>query len=77
MIEVGAFKYDPKTKLVEGPAEYMREQGDAKLKECLSGKSAVVEYGLSTGGDPATLILVALQTDYAGWIGMKGLAARG
>lgn len=81
MIEVGAFKYDPEAKSLAGPADYMRERGDAKLEEILAGKSAVVNAGFSVAAEgkhaTETLVLVALQTDYAGWLGLKRLAGMG
>ena len=80
MIEVGAFKYDTEEKVLEGPADYMAERGDAKLEEILSGKSAVVNAGFSIASKgehrTETLVLVALQTDYAGWLGLKGLIGK-
>ena len=79
MIEVGKFKFNTETNVLSGPENYMLEQGDAKLEEILSGKSKVLEAGFSFAGKmeyrAETLILVALQTDYAEWVGKKRLAA--
>ncbi len=72
MLKVGHFIYD--NGVVSGPAEYMREQGSAKLRDIEAGNSAVVNYGLMHGkGSVEQLVLVALQTDYAGWRGTKSL----
>lgn len=74
MIEVGAFKYDPESKMLSGPKEYMEERGDEKLEEILSGKSTVANFGMTgASGSPERAVLVALQTDYAGWKGLQSL----
>ena len=67
---VGAFKYEDGA--VFGPADYMREQGNDYLDKIEAGNCAVFNYGAMTGkGDTVTLVLVALQTNYAGWKGMQ------
>jgi len=75
MLKVGAFTYEAGK--VSGPSEYMNEQGSAKLEEIQSGKSAVFNFGCTrckgTEVELARLVLVTLQTDYAGWRGMKTL----
>lgn len=68
---VGRFSHDAGT--VRGPADYMRERGNAKLAEIEAGRCVVVSYGVANGHDPVTTILVALQTDYAAWRGMQQL----
>jgi len=81
MIEVGVFQYNPETKSLAAPADYMLARGDAKLEEILSGKSAVVQVGFSVAGKgkhaTERLILVALQTDYAGWLGLRSMRRSG
>lgn len=61
---------------IEGPADYM---ASAAYRRCMGkigrGQSAVVNYGISEGRDLAALIAVALQTDYAGWLGMRSFGA--
>jgi hypothetical protein len=69
--EVGRFVYDPETDTIEGPAAYMREQGNARLKAIAAGHDVVVSTGYARHGDMALAILVSLQTDYAGWVGAK------
>ena len=58
-----------------GPAAYMREQGNAKLDNILAGTDAAFNICAGFSPDAETAILVALQTDYAGWLGMKQLCA--
>lgn len=71
-LEVGKFIYA--NGVVSGPAEYMRERGSAKLDDIEAGNSHVVNYGLMhSKGSVEQLVLVALQTDYAGWRGLRGL----
>jgi len=75
MKEVGHFKIDGDSVL--GPADYMEEQGDAFLNKLLNGGSTVYNYAVGTrGDDPEMALLVALQTDYAGWAGTRGLMRR-
>ncbi len=70
---VGAFTI--KDGSLYGPKEYMDEQGNAKLDEILGGVSVVFNTSmrLNPHQDIETAILVALQTDYAGWKGTKQL----
>jgi len=58
-----------------GPAEYMREQGNAKLDDILAGTDAAFNICVGFSPDVETAILVAMQTDYAGWIGARLLIA--
>jgi len=49
----------------------MHERGNAKIKGILDGKDVVFNSVAHLSPDLETAILVALQTDYAGWAGMK------
>lgn len=71
MVKVGEFKSDGKS--VWGPERYMKEQGNAKLDAIMSGTDAAFEVMVRTAthNDPVRLVLVALQTDYAGWKGLN------
>lgn len=72
MIEVGVFKYDPETKEVSGPAEYMREQGFERMRKIERGEDVVFNYGAGGASpSPEVALLVSLQTDYAGWKGLR------
>ena len=73
-IAVGRFTYDPATNQVSGPASFMQELGSKKLDSILSGQDAGFNAMVACAprnSDPATLVLVALQTAYAGWLGTK------
>ncbi len=60
--------------VVSGPAEYMRERGSERLDRILRDDDAVFNAGARLGGKSAeTLVLVSLQTDYAGWKGLRSL----
>ncbi len=73
---VGRFIYEDGT--LTGPAEYMRERGDARLAKIVAGEDVVFNFGAMSGrGDTITLVLVSLQTDYAGWLGTRELLSRG
>ncbi len=56
-----------------GPVEYMREQGDAKLESILAGNDVVFNFGCLKSPDVETALLVAMQTNYAGWKGTRSL----
>lgn len=69
--KVGAFEV--RDGALYGPAEYMRDQGDAHLAKILRGEDMLVNLGLSP--DVTTAILVSLQTDYAAWRGLREMLA--
>jgi hypothetical protein len=73
MKTVGRFSIDGSQ--LSGPAEYMKERGNAYVAECLAGTCAVFNYGLTASPDAETALLVALQTDYGAYAGMKGFEA--
>jgi hypothetical protein len=66
---VGRFTIDGET--ISGPAEYMREQGNARLDRILAGKDTVFNLSSHLSPDVETAVLVALQTDFAGWLGAR------
>src|SRR5215218_7547609 len=68
-IEVGRFYVEGGA--LYGPADYMREQGDAKLAGILAGTDTVFNMTSHLSPNIYTAILVAMQTDYAGWHGMR------
>jgi len=72
---VGQFTFNTETNVVEGPAEYMREQGSARLERIMSGNDVVFNMGVTRSPDVYTAVLVSLQTDYAGWKGTRQLLA--
>ena len=72
MKQVGKFTIDKG--VLSGPAEYMKEQGGAKLEKILAGTDVVFNASLTHSPDIETGILVAMQTDYAGWLGDKELS---
>lgn len=79
MKTVGEFSFDGTS--VAGPAQYMREQGSAKLDSICSGNdagfNAMLAVRAGKSDDLETLILVALQTNYAGWKGMQQILNMG
>ncbi len=54
-----------------GPRDYMEEQGNALLDKILVGEDTVFNMTADQSPDIETAILVRLQTDYAGWLGLK------
>lgn len=49
----------------------MEEKGNALVEEIVAGNSAVFNQSVMSGTDVETAVLVALQTDFAGWLGFK------
>ena len=61
---------------IDGPADYLAsEHYSSVVARIASGGSAVVNYALRDGRPLAQAVAVALQTAYAGWLGMRGFAA--
>ena len=54
-----------------GPRDYMEEQGNALLDKILAGDDPIFNMTKDQSPDVETAILVRLQTDYAGWLGLK------
>ncbi len=69
---VGAFAID--NGVISGPANYMKERGNEKLKRITGGEDVVFNASLLQSPDVETGVLVALQTDYAGWLGQREIA---
>lgn len=69
VIVVGHFTYEDGILL--GPRDYMLEQGNALLDKILTGEDTIFNMTKDQSPDVETAILVRLQTDYAGWLGIK------
>jgi hypothetical protein len=54
-----------------GPRDYMEEQGNELLDRILAGEDTIFNMISDQSPDIETAILVRLQTDYAGWLGLK------
>jgi hypothetical protein len=80
---VGRFSFDYATGTVSGPADYMRKQGNARLRSIEQGQDVVVKMGYQLAQDRGespdiiTLILVSLQTDFAAYLGALTLGRDG
>ena len=70
MKTVGKFQID-ETGMFSGPNQYMTEQGSCKLDEIMAGKCISFNMTCHLSPDIETAVLVAMQTDYAGWIGLQ------
>ena len=70
---VGRFTFDPSTQMIEGPGEYMADQGSALMDKITSGNDAVFNMTAHMSPSPIVAVLVRMQTDYAGWIGSRQL----
>ena len=60
--------------VLSGPQDYMVEQGNALVDKILAGEGTIFNLTASQSPDVETAILVRLQTDYAGWLGLKQAA---
>ena len=67
---VGVFTLDD-ADVLSGPGDYMTEQGDKLLDRMLAGEDTVFNMTAHLSPDVRTALLGRLQTDYAGWLGMK------
>lgn len=77
--EVGAFTFDSADSSISGPAEYVRS---AEYRACIAsienGTNPTFRAGMEHSPSVEVALLVAVQTDYAGWHGMRTFnAARG
>ncbi len=66
---VGQFTYEDG--ILCGPRDYLEEQGNALLDKILAGEDTIFNLTKDQSPDIETAILVRLQTDYAGWLGLK------
>ena len=73
---VGRFTYDSADGSIQGPKAYIGERFDAVMNGIYAGRSTVFNFATAQGSEPAAAILVALQTDYAGWKGTRDLVNR-
>ncbi len=69
--EIGKFKIVDDA--LYGPESYMNEKGNAKVDAILAGNDAGFNAMIQARPDIAIeqMICTALQTDFAGWLGMK------
>jgi hypothetical protein len=66
---VGQFTYEEG--ILCGPRDYMEEQGNALLDKILAAEDTIFNMTKDQSPDIETAILARLQTDYAGWLGLK------
>ncbi len=57
--------------ILSGPKQYMEEQGNTLVDKVLAGEDVIFNTTAHFSPDIETAILVRLQTDYAGWLGLK------
>lgn len=57
--------------ILKAPARYMDERGDALVDAIFAGEDVIFNTTANLSPDAETALLVRLQTDYAGWLGMK------
>jgi hypothetical protein len=69
----GKFTLDNGT--LTGPAEYMRQRGNALADAICAGKDAVFNMTSHLSPSVEMAVLVRLQTDYAAWRGARQLMA--
>lgn len=74
---VGRFTFNPADGTVSGPAEYMREQGNARIAQIEKGGSVADQMIIERAPDVVTGILVVLQTDFAAWAGYREMFGKG
>jgi hypothetical protein len=67
----GRFTFDPATQMVEGPGEYMADQGNDLLDKIMAGQDSIFSMTAHFSPSAEMAVLVRLQTDFAGWHGVK------
>lgn len=73
---VGRFTFDDETNEVSGPAEYMKsEQYKRLIAEIEGGRNHTFRAAIEYSPTFEVALLVTIQTDYAGWHGMKAFNA--
>lgn len=76
-VTIGAFSYFAATGEVQGPAEYLQSEAFAVVQDRINaGKSLVANEAAAHGSPPYVAALIAIQTDYAAWKGMREMEAR-
>lgn len=73
-MKVGQFEYIEGEGLY-GPKEFMNQVGNTLLDNILAGKDQVFNICASKSPDVITAVLVRLQTEYAGWHGIRSFCA--
>lgn len=69
---VGRFTFDSETSEISGPADYISsEQYKALIKSIEAGVNHTFRAGLEYSPNVETALLVTIQTDYAGFAGMR------
>ena len=68
-ITVGRFELNDG--ILSGPADYMNEQGNALVDSIVAGQDLIFNTTTHLSPNVETAILVRLQTDFAGWLGLK------
>jgi hypothetical protein len=76
LIEVGRFTFDTSTQVLTGPRDYLESVGGADAAVAKALRCPSFKLGLEYQPNPAILLLVALQTDYAAFAGSRDFAAR-
>jgi hypothetical protein len=57
--------------VLSGPREYMEDQGEKLVNRILAGDDTIFNLTMHQSPNVETAILVCLQTDYAGWLGVS------
>jgi hypothetical protein len=74
---IGSFTYNSDTNTLVGPAEYMQERGNERVRSIQAGTDIVFNYGITLpGSDVMSLVLVSLQSDFGAWLGRRDLLGR-
>lgn len=75
---VGQFTFDSATSEVSGPADYIRSDEYARcIRSIENGTNHTFRAGMEHSPSLEVALLVTIQTNYAGWYGLKTFNARG
>ncbi len=76
MTKVGRFSFDPTTRDISGPADYMNSESFSKRITAIEAGTDMV-FNMNPSPDFGLRVLVSLQTDYAAFQGMKEMMSWG
>lgn len=64
-------QFSIENEILSGPKEYMEDQGNMLVDKIFADEDTVFNMTAHLSPDVETAIVVRLQTDYAGWLGMR------
>jgi hypothetical protein len=70
-MKITAGRFTIENDSIEGPGDYMKEKGNVLLDKILAGNDTIFNMTSHLSPSIEMAVCVRLQTDYAGYVGMK------